>query len=172
MLLVLVLARDGNGFGDSNSASSYKNVDLISTKGATNIANTPFDTPSVPVAPNGILNPAVKPVQYTPFINLIDPIQLAKFGLHNGGALDRNLIASKLESLALAPLDGNNQLLFVVSDNDFITSNGHQAAQDASGRYVLEDYRDPYAVAHGDAETQIFIYNITLPGYNQGSQPN
>jgi hypothetical protein len=166
------LPRDGNGFGDTSSDTSFKDVDLISTKGATNIANTAFDQPSLPVAPMGVLNSTITPASYTPFISLIDPAQLAKFGLHIGGAFDNNLIAGKLESLAVAPIPkSNNQLLFVVSDNDFITAKGHQAAQ-VNGQYVLQDYADPYAVQYGEANTQVFIYNVTLPGYNQGILPN
>lgn len=169
----MILPRDGNGFGDTSSDTTFKDVDLISTKGATNIANTPFDTPAVPVAPKGVLNPTVTPCQYAAFISLIDSTQLAKFGLHIGGAFDNNLIASKLESLAVANIPkSSNQLLFVVSDNDFITANGHQAAQDASGNYVLQSYSDAYAVQHGDGNTQVFIYNVTLPGYSQGLLPN
>jgi hypothetical protein len=168
------LARDGNGFGDTSSDTSFKDVDLISTKGATNIAHTAFDQPNLPVAPAGVLNSTVTPVTYASFISLIDPTQLAKFGLHIGGAFDRNLIASKLESLAVAPIPKSttNQLLFVVSDNDFITANGHQATQQANGQYVVQPYSDPYAVQHGDGDTQVFIYNITLPGYSQGILPN
>ncbi|UZJ52047.1 hypothetical protein CBS101457_001367 [Exobasidium rhododendri] len=168
----LILSRDGNGFGDTSSDTSFKDADLISTKGATNIANTPFDQPANPVAPGGVLNSAVTPVTYSAFINLIDPVQLAKFGLHIGGAFDNNLIASKLESLAVAPIpNSNNQLLFVVSDNDFITANGHQAAE-VNGKYVLQAYADPYALQYGDGNTQVFIYNVTLPGYSQGPLPN
>lgn len=142
---------------------------MISTKGATNIAGTLYDTFTVPVAPGGVLNSAVTPVQYASFLSLIDPTQLAKFGLHIGGAFDNTLIASKLESLAIAPIvKTSNQLLFVVSDNDFITTNGHQAAQAANGQYVLQSYSDPYAEQYGDGNTQVFIYNVTLPGYSQG----
>jgi len=170
---VLILPRDGNGFGDTSSDTSFKDVDLISTKGATNIANTAFDQPDHPVAPKGVLDSTVTPTTYAPFISLIDTAQLAKFGLNVGGAFDNNLIASKLESLAVAPIPkSNNQLLFVVSDNDFITANGHQAAQDSTGKYVVQPYSDPYAVQYGDANTQVFIYNVTLPGYSQGILPN
>lgn len=34
----LVLARDAKGYGDEDPASSYKQIDLFSIKGATNIA--------------------------------------------------------------------------------------------------------------------------------------
>ena len=140
--------------------------------GATNIANTPFDQPGTPVAPGGVLDSNVKPVQYAAFVNLVDPAQLAKFGLQVGGAFDDTLIASKLESLAVAQIpNSDNQLLFVASDNDFITTNGHQAAE-VNGKYVVQPYSDPYAEENGDGSTQIFIYNVTLPGYKQGLMPN
>lgn len=101
----LVLARDGNGFGDTDSKSSYKQADLMSIKGATNIANTQYDSanPITPVAPGGALVASVTPAQYKSFVSFIDADQLAKFGLHNGGAFDQNLIAGKLESLAVVP---------------------------------------------------------------------
>lgn len=167
----LVLARDGNGFGDTDSGSSYKHADLISTKNATDIHGTKYDAPANAVSPGGVLDAAITPTPYASFVDFVDPTQLAKFGLQTGGAFDRTLIASKLESLALAPSSTpDNFLLFVVSDNDFITKNGHQAAQDqTTGKYVLQDYSDPYAEQYGDADTQVFIYNVTLPGYTQGS---
>ncbi|KAK0554088.1 hypothetical protein OC845_000902 [Tilletia horrida] len=173
----LILARDGNGFGDTSSSSSFKSVDIISTKGATNIAGTQFDSPSTPIAPGGVLDSSITPVSYSSsFVNLIQPDQLAKFGLQNGGAFDRTLIASKLESLALAPVgdaaNPDDYFLFVVSDNDFITANGSQAAEDESGNYVLQPYQDEYALQHGTADTQVFIYRVTLPGYAQKPLPN
>lgn len=167
----LVLARDGNGFGDTDPGASYKHADLISTKNATDIHGTKYDAPANPISPGGTLDASITPTPYASFVDLVDPAQIGKFGLQTGGAFDQTLIASKLESLAVAPTSSaDNFLLFVVSDNDFITKNGHQAAQDPkTGKYVLQDYSDPYAVTNGDAATQVFIYNVTLPGYSQGS---
>lgn len=172
----LVLARDGNGYGDTNTKSAYKSADLFSIKGATNIANTKYDDPANPITTNkgAALNSDITPVQYQQFVSLIDSTNLAKFGLHNDGAIDRNLIASKLESLAVAnAAESGDQFLFVVSDNDFITADGHQAAQQSNGKYVVEPYADDYAVTNKvDGDTQVFIYRVSLPGYNQGFQPN
>ncbi|KAK0534161.1 hypothetical protein OC842_002740 [Tilletia horrida] len=170
----LILARDGNGFGDSSSDSTFKSVDLISTKGATNIANTKYDDPANPAAPGGKLNADITPVAYTSFVNLIQPAELAKFGLHVGGAFDRGLIAAKLESLALAPTGdaAGEFFLFVVSDNDFVTNKGAQAAQAPNGSYVVAPFSDPYAEQYGTADTQIFVWRVTLPGYNQKPLPN
>ena len=85
------------------SESVLRAADLIDTSGATNIAKTKFDSPSNPVAPKGILDSSITPTAYQTFVQYINSTQLARFGLHNGGALDQTLIASKWESLALAP---------------------------------------------------------------------
>ncbi|CAD6887716.1 unnamed protein product [Tilletia controversa] len=172
----LILARDGNGFGDTSSDSTFKDVDLISTKGATNIANTKYDNSANPAAPGGTLASGITPAKLTSFVNLIAKTELAKFGLQVGGAIDRTLVASKLESLALAPVgdaaNPNDYFLFVVSDNDFITTNGSQAAESSDGTYVNEAYSDPYAQQYGTADSQVFIYRVTLPGYAQSPVPN
>lgn len=163
----LVLARDGNGFGDTDSDSSYKNAALISIGGATNIANTKYDSPDSPVAPNGKVVDGVKDVKPSDFVDFVDEDQLAKFGLHTGGAFDRGLIASKLESLALTSTkDAKNPdeyFLFTVSDNDFITTEGKQAGQlNGTGDYVVQSYSDPYAQEHGSQDTQVFVYRIAI----------
>ncbi|PWN23939.1 hypothetical protein BCV69DRAFT_279842 [Microstroma glucosiphilum] len=171
-----VLARDGKGLGNDppTDASSYKEVGLLTTAGATNIAGTKYDSPENPVAPGGQLVDGITAATVQDWLSLIDTAQLAKFGIHNGGTLDQNLIASKLESLALASVGDSaypdDYFLFVVSDNDFITLNGKQAgqAQGGSGPYVLQDYQDPYAVEYKlTQDTQAYVYRVTLPGYKE-----
>ncbi|MCO5556921.1 hypothetical protein L7F22_010476 [Adiantum nelumboides] len=168
----LILSRDGSGFGDTDPKSTFKQADLISTKNATDIANTKYDEPANPISPNGVLVSDITPVQYQSFVDLVNKYELAKFGLQSGGAFDKTLIASKLESLALASCQDsknpNDYFLFVVSDNDFITQNGFQASQVANGSYVVEPYSDPYP--GGSADTQAFIYRVTLP-INGRAQP-
>lgn len=167
--VLLVLTRDGDGFGDDSSDSSFKQVALITTTGATNIANTQYDSPTNPVSPGGNLVSGITPIEVSNFVDLIDDDQLAKFGLHNGGNIDSSLIASKLESIALASDSKNQgeQFLFVVSDNDFITTQGKQAGQvDGKGEYVVSGYSDPYAEEYGSQDTQAFVYKVKLPGYN------
>ncbi|CEH18147.1 Phytase-like domain [Ceraceosorus bombacis] len=174
----LVLARDGNGFGNEDAGVSYKHADLISTKNATNIANTPFDQVNLPVSPAGRINNTIVPATYQSFIDLASSAELAKFGLNNGasGVFDRNLLSGKLESLAIASAgDEQNKddvYLFVVSDNDFITLNGKQAAQDSTGKYVVGSYNDTYALQKGSQDTQFFIYRATIPGYSQAGSAN
>lgn len=159
----LVLVRDGNGFGDTDSDSVYKQAALVSIKKATDIAGSKYDSASTPVAPNGNLFSDVRPASVKDFVDLVDPKQLAKFGLHTGGDFNSNLIASKLESLALISTgdrkNPHDYFLFVVSDNDFITRQGKQAGQvDGKGKYVLASYSDPYAEKYSPQDTQAFVY--------------
>lgn len=81
-----------------------RQADLFSIVNATNIAHTPFDTPTSPIAVNGVLNGTITPVTYVPFLSLIDDVQLGRFGMHNGDPDDPTLIDAKFESLALAPV--------------------------------------------------------------------
>jgi hypothetical protein len=154
----LVLARDSSaGFTAKNAGSVYRSVDLLDISGATNIAGTAYDSPGTPVAPNGVLNSAITPAKYQKFLDINDNIQLNRFGLHNGAPNDANDLYEKWESLAVVPV-GDRQaphdyFLFVGSDNDFITQDGHmagQAYQDASGANV---------------DTLVLVYRGTLPTY-------
>lgn len=61
-----------------------RQADLFDISGATNIHGTKFDNPKNPVSPNGVLDPSITPATYVPFVNFLDPVQLARFGLHNG----------------------------------------------------------------------------------------
>ena len=70
------------------------------------------------------------PATLTPFIDINDNAELAKFGLHNGPPNDRDNLSEKWEGMALVPaLDPANPsdfFLFITNDNDFITQNGYQ----------------------------------------------
>jgi len=158
----LIISRDsGAGHGLALAGSVYRGVDLIDISGATNIANgatgTNYDVPQNPVAPNGVLNPAIIPAAYQPFIDINDATQLAKFGLHNGAPNDNNNLVEKWEGLAVLPAfdkqNPNDYFLVVASDNDFITQDGHMqgnAYSDASGI---------------NNDTLMLVYRVTLPGY-------
>jgi len=151
----LLLCRDfGNGYGTAGATSRYRNVALVDTSQATNIAGSPYDG-AVPVAPDGKLADAIVPAILTPFIDINDNAQLRKFGLHNGEPKDRNDLSEKWEGMALLPAldpaNPNDVLLLITNDNDFITQNGYQAGaayQDASGVEV---------------DTMLLVYRITLP---------
>ena len=76
---------------------------------------------------SSVLIPGITPAQYCPFVNINTSAQLAKFGLHNGGAQDEGLLNEKWEGLAIMPVDdegGKEWWVLVVSDNDFVTEDG------------------------------------------------
>jgi len=85
--------------------------------------------------------------------------QLGRFDLHNGGAQDASLLNEKWESLALVPVTPDNDgadgqyFLLSMSDNDFITQNGH-----------LRGGRFNYSDASGfDLDSQMLAFRVTLP---------
>jgi hypothetical protein len=159
----LVLARDSS-VGETfplTPASVYRSIDLIDTADpvhpATDIAGTAYDAATGSVAPLGVLNPAITPVAYQPFLNIDDNTQLNRFGLHNGAPADSNDLYEKWESIGVEPVGDpsapNDYFLFVGSDNDFITQNGFMAGS-------------PYADASGyNADTLVLVYRVTLPTY-------
>jgi hypothetical protein len=157
----LVLARDsGNGHGAAGATSLYRSVDLIDISGATNIANTAYDLPQNPVAPNGVLNPSITPVAYQPFVNVNDSTQLAKFGLHNGPTNDSTNLNEKWEAMAILPVfdkqNPNDYFLVLASDNDFITQDGHMPTAG------IPTYADASGVNN---DSLMLVYRVTLPTY-------
>lgn len=104
--IFLALSRDGDGRGGSSDTSSYKSVlilflfvtssfwfcysrqaDLFSIAKATDIHGSKFDSPANPIATKGVLNKNITPAEYVGFVNFIDSVQLARFGLHNGSSI-------------------------------------------------------------------------------------
>lgn len=159
----LVLERDsGQGLGTgTNLVSTYKRVVLASTTGASNILNTPFDLEKgapgqVSFAASG-LPAGVTPVQRFDLVDLLDPVQLARFGLNNSTNQDQNTLSEKWESLALVPLNDpaapNDHLLLVMNDNDFKAP-------------VV--YHNGVVVGTNDVpvDTMMLGFRVSLPTYN------
>ncbi|OCH85048.1 hypothetical protein OBBRIDRAFT_343414 [Obba rivulosa] len=149
----LVLSRDGNGHGNDNDDSSYKQADLLDISGATNIHGTQFDLSSGSIVTDGTLDSSITPGEYVSFVDFIDDTQLARFGLHNGDPDDQTLIDAKWESLALAPcLDPdfpNDFFLFSAADNDFLTEDGFVNGV-------------PYNAGINN-DNQFLVFRLTLP---------
>ncbi|KAJ3506125.1 hypothetical protein NLJ89_g7041 [Agrocybe chaxingu] len=149
----LALSRDGDGRGGDDAKSKYKQADLFSIVHATDIHGTKYDDPANPISPSGVLDPAITPAAYVPFVNYLDAVQLAKFGLHNGKPDDSALVASKWESLALAPIGDpalpNDYFMITAADNDFISTDGVALGQ-------------PFD-AGIDVDNQILVFRVTLP---------
>ena len=125
---LLILPRDSNGLNVGTQQSLLRRVDVIDISAATNILGQAYEGQ---VAPGGVLNPAITPAQYVPFLDINHAPQLARFGLSNGNVAGLSNLSEKWEGLALLPaLDAaapNDYFLFVANDNDFVTTDGFQA---------------------------------------------
>jgi hypothetical protein len=137
----LVLARDSNaGHGAESTESIYRNADVIDISKATNVAGTVADANDGQIASkDGVLKSSIVPATYCQWLSYNNNAQLGRFGLHNGGAQDANLLNEKWESFAMLPVDKDDEIgrserqdedegkqyyLVSFSDNDFITQNG------------------------------------------------
>ncbi|MVA55818.1 esterase-like activity of phytase family protein [Agrobacterium vitis] len=152
----LMLARDSNnGQSMKGDTSVYRKIDLVDLSAATDIANGEFDG-AKPVAPKGVVDASVKVAAVTPFIDMNDASDLARFGLHNGAPNDKNNLSEKWEAMSVAPaLDPSapdDYFLFVANDNDFLTQDGYQvgAAYKAEGG--------------AEVDTMFQVFRVTLPG--------
>ena len=197
----LVLTRDGNGNGSGNAAYNaagvgladnpqvYKNIALVSTLGATNLAGTIYETTYAPAVtgPNTASNPmTLAPVAgivaatTTDFVNLLNVNQLARFGLNlnvlgtTGAALagnaalaqNTNSISEKWEALSVVPCldvaNPNDYFLMVGNDNDFVTASGIMTG-------ATTPVYNGIATKAGEETVEnlnrILVYRVTLPGF-------
>jgi hypothetical protein len=197
----LVLTRDGNGNGSGNAAYNaagvgfadnpqvYKNIALVSTLGATNLAGTIYETTYAPAVtgPTSASNPmTLAPVAdivaatTTDFVNLLNVEQLARFGLNlnvlgTAGATlagnaalaqDTNSISEKWEALSVVPcLDAanpNDYFLMVGNDNDFITASGVMTGATTPAYNGIATTAGAETVENLN---RILVYRVTLPGF-------
>lgn len=162
----LVLSRDGIGRGSGASATNspvFKSVLLVDTTGATNLAGTPFETGTAPIATGGVLNSTIKPVQQVELVNMLNPVQLGRFGMNlNTAPSNATSLSEKWEAMGLAPVleeaKPQDFFLFVGNDNDFITSNGFINGQPFNAGLTG-------AGGTGDNDSVILVYRLTLPTY-------
>lgn len=159
----LVLERDSLGRGslEANVAPRYKRVVLASTRGASNLAGTAYDlAPGAPgqrsLPGRGTELPAgLKPVVRQDFVDLLEPGQLAKFGLNTRTNWDADTLGEKWEALALIPLreraHPDDFLLLVGSDNDF------------RARVVYHN-GVPVGINAVTVDPMLLAYRVTLPG--------
>ncbi|KAI5478701.1 esterase-like activity of phytase-domain-containing protein [Pseudohyphozyma bogoriensis] len=154
------LARDGHGAGDDNDTSdltsAFKNIGIVDFSAATNIVGQ-YDGLTDSIAPEGDLLDSITPATFTPFINIIDPTQIARFGIHNSDPI-LNDITGKFESISVLPaLDASapdDYFVFTMADNDFIN-----LAEYVDG---VDTGPDPYGANN---PTQVWVYRATLPGF-------
>lgn len=168
---MLVLTRDGNGngSGDTGRPLVFKTVSLVSLVGATNLAGTSYETSYTPAA-SGTLGPAagIVAAQVSPFVNLLNVSQLARFGIDlnyapegSANPISVNSLSEKWEALSLVPVleaaAPDDYFLMVGNDNDFLGSSvtmlGGAPIDAAAGTSLAEN------------TNRILVYRVTLPGY-------
>ncbi len=124
----LMLPRDGNGLGKNTTVPiTFKSVQLVDFASATNILGM-FDGVGQSVSPAGALDPGVNAAAAAEVINMLQPNDLAKFGLNTiTNPANANTLNEKIEGMALVPdlstEQANDFFLFVANDNDFQSSN-------------------------------------------------
>jgi 5'-nucleotidase/UDP-sugar diphosphatase len=157
----LSLERDGIGLGVAPGvASQYKQIVLVETTGASNLAGTAYDlergAPGQKSLPTtGTALPAgLSATARQDFVNLIDPVQLAKFGLNAQAAFDQNTISEKWEALSLIPLQDaanpDDYLLLVGNDNDFFAPITYHNGQ-------------PVGTNATPVDLMLLAYRVTIP---------
>ncbi len=160
----LVLSRDGAGRGNGKPNDPvFKSILLVDTHGATNLAGTPYELTARPVARAGALVDGVTPVRQVELVNLLNPVQLGKFGLNLANAPSTpHTLPEKLEAMALAPaLDPkapHDFFLFVGNDNDFETAKGHVNGLDFDASLT-----NAKGSGVGDNDNVVLVYRLTLP---------
>jgi len=153
----LMLARDGNGYGAENDKPIvFKSVLLVDTDGASNLAGTTHETSTTSLlGQDGGLRAEIRPASWKPLVDLLDPADLARFGL----SIERDqpgmaMLSEKWEAMDLVPvLDPaypDDWFLLVGNDNDFIAKH-----------CVMEGRRCDSAI---DNDNRILVYRLTLPG--------
>lgn len=146
---LFILPRDSNGFLVGTQESNLRRVDVIDIGNATNILNESYEGQ---IAPGGVLNPAITPALYTPFLDINDNAELARFGLVNGVQPGLDNLSEKWEGLVLlSTLEADrpdDYFLFVANDNDFATTDGFQ---------VGTAYNDGK-----DIDTMFLAYRVTI----------
>ena len=159
-----VLARDGGfGHGQDESLSNYRQIDIFDINSATDIKGNTYDCANCSVASvKGVLKPGITPATYCPFIDMNLNSQLNRFGAHNGGDQDANLLNEKWESIGIVPVDGligddDEWFVFSLSDNDFITQDGYMNG----GAF-------PYSDESGfNLDNQALVFKIKLPDHSR-----
>lgn len=168
----LVLTRDGNGngSGDTGRPLVFKTVSLVSTNGATNLSGTQYES-GYTATSNGLAGGTVGGIiaaQAVPFVNLLNPSQLARFGIDTnfapeGGAnpISVNSLGEKWEALTIVPvLDPaapNDYFLLVGNDNDFLGTSVTMLGGAPSDATAGND--------RADNPNRVLVYRVTLPGY-------
>jgi hypothetical protein len=127
----LILQRDSRGRGGDPGPFLYKRIVEVDASKASNILGTGYDlqkgAPGQISLPRSGLPTNVVPVTSRDLVDIINPTQLAKFGLNLAPSnQNANTVSEKWEGVGVIPLNDpqapNDYLLLVGNDNDFRAS--------------------------------------------------
>lgn len=147
----LMLSRDSAGVGaEAKAPIVYKSILLVDLARATNLAGTAYETGTMSVlaSPTGTtLRRSIVPAHWVELVNMLNPVQLARFGLRVED------LSEKWEAMdfasVLEPGHPNDYFLLVGNDNDFIARRCRMAGQSCD--------------ADIDNDNRILIYRVRLP---------
>ncbi len=147
----LMLARDAAGRGAATSNPVvYKTILLVDLTGATNLAGTEYETgtTSLLLDPDGrALMQGMVPAEWGELVNMLNPAQLARFGLSVEG------LSEKWEAMdlvpALEPDHPKDYFLIVGNDNDFTARQCRMSGQSCDSAV--------------DNDNRLLIYRLSFP---------
>jgi hypothetical protein len=147
----LMLARDSAGRGaEGDKPIVYKSILLVDVASATDLAGTDYEAQIKSVLrdpADTALQPGIVPVTSTELVNMLNPVQLARFGL-SVEALSEKWEAMDLVP-ALDPARPNDYFLLVGNDNDFIARDCRMSGQSCA--------------SHFDNDNRVLVYRLSLP---------
>jgi hypothetical protein len=170
---LLVLARDGNGKGTTTAFGPvFKSVLLIDLAAATDISKLnagAYDAEGGDITPTGTtLASGITPVGWVEAVNLLNSLQLSKFGLNlnSGISADANSLSEKWEGMALVPVkeagSANQFFLFVANDNDFISHATKMRSLDETTITTVDAVASNGVPVQND--TMILVYRVSING--------
>lgn len=152
----LMLARDAAGLGaPGNKPIVYKSILMVDVAGATNLAGGEYETTTASLLrdPAGTaLRPDVVPASWVELVNMLNPAQLARFGL-SVDARSEGALSEKWEAMDLAPVLERDHpadyFLIVGNDNDFIARQCRMSGQACDSEI--------------DNDNRVLLYRVSLP---------
>jgi hypothetical protein len=151
----LMLSRDAAGRGAGKAPIVYKSILLVDVAGASNLAGGDYETTTASLLqePAGVaLRPGIVPASSVELVNMLNPVQLARFGL-NVDSRSEGALSEKWEAMDLAPVLERDHpadyFLIVGNDNDFIARHCRM-----SGQACDSDI---------DNDSRILVYRLSLP---------
>lgn len=146
----MMLSRDGAGVGAGKGPVIYKSVLLVDVARATNLAGTGYESGTASVLQDPAdtaLRLDIVPAEKVELVNMLNPVQLARFGL------GVEMLSEKWEALdlvsVLQPDRPNDYFLLVGNDNDFTARKCTMSGQPCN--------------ADIDNDNRILVYRVTLP---------